>query len=51
MIEIILDEKSAEDVKAIFELRKMGISDEKIQEYYNKSKGVIPNEFYNQTTI
>ncbi len=38
MIEIQLNENTAEDVKAIQELRAMGISDEQIQEWYNNSQ-------------
>lgn len=35
MIIITLDDKSAEDVKAIRELQKMGVTDEQIQEWYD----------------
>ena len=38
MITINLNETSAEDVKAIMELRKMGFSDEYIQELYDRSE-------------
>ncbi len=38
MITINLNETSAEDVKAIMELRKMGFSDEQIQKMYDMSE-------------
>jgi SOS response regulatory protein OraA/RecX len=38
MIEIQLNEKSAENVKAIQELRAMGFSDEQIQKWYDNSQ-------------
>lgn len=37
MIEIKLNEYSAEDVKAIQELKAMGFSDEQIQKWYDNS--------------
>ena len=39
MITIELNEHSAEDVKAIMELRKLGFSDEEIQDIYDRSYG------------
>lgn len=45
MITINLDSNSVEDFKAIQELKAMGISDEQIQKWYDKSKkGEKPNE-------
>lgn len=38
MIEIQLNENTAEDVKAIQELRAMGFSDEQIQKWYDNSQ-------------
>lgn len=38
MITIKLNDKSAEDVKAIQELKSMGFSDEQIQEWYDNSQ-------------
>lgn len=39
MVTIELNEHSAEDVKVIMELRKLGFSDEEIQKIYDRSKG------------
>lgn len=44
MITISLDDKSAEDVKAIRELQKMGVTDEQIQEWYDNSKRSDTND-------
>ena len=38
MVTIKLNETSAEDAKAIMELKKLGISDEQIQEWYDKQQ-------------
>lgn len=39
MIDIQLDKVKSEDVKAILELRKMGVPDKTIQKWYDKAMG------------